>query len=202
MRPARTFVNLAGIEDADIFIQEELALAGINMVHSGKERTEVPCTITGRLGDWTFKRAWYYWMASVSENEKIKGLPLEIASQMHEKKYPVAGVKNQTIYGDVIRVIGHCGRPHPKEYQNLYDNLGKRLVYDPEGEQETFFINHFSKEDASKFTFVKTSEDLEKKTVKSFIDSYHIDTQLGLNEFTRVLRDFYKKTAVDSVFFV
>ena len=42
--------------------------------------------IIGKTGSWTLKRDYRYWAATVPET--ALGLPLEIASKMHEKKYP------------------------------------------------------------------------------------------------------------------
>ncbi|MBI5398462.1 hypothetical protein HZB03_03275 [Candidatus Woesearchaeota archaeon] len=81
-------INLAGVEEADEHIQEELCLAGIELVRGEKSEGEVPYSISGKLCDWTFNRAWYYWMASAQDGN---GLPLEVAAQMHERKYPIFG---------------------------------------------------------------------------------------------------------------
>jgi hypothetical protein len=182
--------NLAGDKDADLYIQEELILAGIPLVRGDISRGEVPYTITGKLGDWSFNRAWYYWVASAPE---CKGLPLEAAAQMHEKNYPVLGEGQPTHYGDVIRVVGHCGCPHPKDWAEHFDEQGRALAYDPKGESERYFkefiLNGVLTQEATDSThFVHTREELEKLTSKAFIDLYHVDSQLGLNELARVIR--------------
>src|SRR5690348_7300116 len=68
--------NLAGKDDADEAIYNELALAGVDMVRVPRAHPEVPYTIEGRLGPFAFRRAWYYWVVS--------GLmPVEVASQIY-----------------------------------------------------------------------------------------------------------------------
>ena len=101
-------INLAGETKADLHILKELSQAGIEVVEGERTRGEVPYTLTGKLGDWNFNRAWYYWMASAEE-----GLPLEVATELHNRPYVVEGVSVIPIYGRVIRVGGHCGCPEP-----------------------------------------------------------------------------------------
>jgi len=56
--------NLAGRADCDGYIKDELARARINVVTLDEHRqAEVPARITGKLGRFTFTRAWYYWVA-------------------------------------------------------------------------------------------------------------------------------------------
>ena len=94
--------------------------------------------------NWKLTRSSRYWIADSIGN----GIPIEIASVLHEKKYPFemfddCGV---TIYGHVVRVAGHAGAPHPKSNNCLWADDG-------------------------------------------YINSYHIDTQEGLNEFARVINN-------------
>lgn len=118
--------NLAGVIKADENIREELSLAGIELVQGERSSGEVPYSITGKLGDWKFARAWYYWRTFAPEG---KGLPLEVAAYLHGKKYPHTEEREtDTIYGQVIRVVGHCGCPHPMNWASLSSD-GKRYVY-------------------------------------------------------------------------
>ncbi len=102
--------NLAGETKADLYILEELDKAGIEVVEGNMSRGEVPYTLTGKLGDWNFARAWYYWMAGAEEG---KSLPLEVATELHHKEYSIKGEREPQTYGQVIRVDGHCGGPEP-----------------------------------------------------------------------------------------
>lgn len=58
------FRNLAGHQGCDEHIEHELRRAGIPLVHGKRQQGEVPATITGKLGSFTFERAWYYWMVA------------------------------------------------------------------------------------------------------------------------------------------
>lgn len=97
------FPNLAGKTlGVDARCTWELALAKIE-VHSLPESTrethpEMRTIIIGGLGDWTFRRAWSYWIA------EGPGIPPEIATELHEA------------HGKEVRVDGHCGCPSPLEW--------------------------------------------------------------------------------------
>src|SRR3989344_1884085 len=100
--------NLAGETKADLHILEELDKAGIEIVEGDRSRGEVQYTLTGKLGDWNFNRAWYYWRAHAE-----KGLPLEVATELHSRKYSDEGERQPETYGQVIRVNGDCRCPAP-----------------------------------------------------------------------------------------
>ena len=109
--------NLAGIEDCDKFIQKELERAGVEPIIVPKKRTEVPYKYVGRVGNWVLTRAWKYWVVRAEG----KGLPLDVATKMHEKEFPDEMYDNfygYSTYGNVIRVAGHAGCPHPKEWED------------------------------------------------------------------------------------
>lgn len=89
--------NLAGETKADLHILKELSEAGIEIIEGEKSRGEVPYTLTGKLCDWNFNRAWYYWMAG----SKGEGLPLEVATELHKA------------HGEEIRVNGYAGGIEP-----------------------------------------------------------------------------------------
>ena len=55
--------NLAGVSTCDADIAKELLEAGIHMETILKTNTEVPYTVVGVYGGWTFTRAWTYWVA-------------------------------------------------------------------------------------------------------------------------------------------
>lgn len=127
--------NLAGVKDCDDFIFLELKKAGLEPIPTTKNNGEVAFGFCGEVGGFKLTRAWTYWVASSEEND---GLPLDMASELHEAEYK--GEDGYETYGDCVRVVGHCGCPHPKEWIN---KSGK-------------------------------------------IDSYHIDTQEGLNKFVQI----------------
>ena len=118
--------NLAGDDNCDETIKSELTIAEISVEKNPKGRNsgEVPYLFMGRLGPFTFRRAWYYWM--------VKGpMPLEAAEEMYKHE---DGRKD-------VRVAGHCGCPLPAEWAD-----------------------------------------------GDFVNSYHIDTQEGLDLFARTVR--------------
>ena len=118
------FRNLAGIQDCDKLIEKELIEARIpirsgykNWKYIKPKRTENGCRILnnwydgrifhcksevyfhimGKLDEFTFTRAWYYYMVDGS-------VPIEIAKKIYEN--PI-GKKD-------VRAYGHCGCIEPK----------------------------------------------------------------------------------------
>ena len=97
--PGVKMKNLAGETKADLYILEELDKAGIKVVEGERSRGEVPYTLTGKLGNWNFNRAWYYWVAGAQNG---KGLPLswrppkrkEVvhSKRMHSMSFPPGGI--------------------------------------------------------------------------------------------------------------
>ncbi len=179
--------NLAGVKEADTYITRELDWAGIEAVQGEQSSGEVPYSIRGKIGPWTISRAWYYWVASAGED----GLDVKVADEMHNKAYPVKGDREPETYGKVIRVAGHCGCPPPAEWADHYDVDGKKIIVDPDGEQQDQF-NRFVEsgflEENDEYRFAPR---LDGVVDKSVVSSYHIDTQEGLNEFARVVRATY-----------
>lgn len=181
--------NLAGESNADEVILEELYLAGIPAMKVDKIAGEVPYTYVGKFGDWTFKRRWYYWSATVED--AIKGLPLEVALKLHNKKYPFG----EKILGQTIRSGGHCGCTSPDEY-------GAQPIYNAElaAECKALGIETSSPkseglgQDETEYPKLNYGEMSKlcnegKIKAKRYVDCYHIDDQIGLNEFAKVLFD-------------
>lgn len=164
-------INLAGIKDADNSILQELQEAGIDVVSGEKSRTEVPYSLTGRLNGWNLSRAWYYWVVS-SDTE---GLPLEVATKLHNKEYLVKGEREPTTYGQVVRVAGNCECPPPEEWAF------------PKGEMLNEELKRLGLESINYGDLAKLCND-GVITAERFVDNYHIDSQEGLNEFARVIK--------------
>jgi hypothetical protein len=180
--------NLAGVPEADKTILEELYLAGIPAVKVQPERSEVPYTYIGKIGDWELRRAWYYWIAKVPE--KVKGFPLKEALELHYKKHPTDETQ---IMGKLIRSGGHGGGPSPDEYgaQPIYDkafieeckSIGiatRSLKSMGIGEDETEY---------PELNYGQVSELCNEGKLKAerYVDCYHIDDQIGLNEFVKAI---------------
>ena len=145
-----------------------------------------------QIGKWKIKNSNRgYWIASAPEGE---GLPLDVAMQMHERKYPDSEGKIKT-YGEVIRSGGHCMCPSPEEYGvKHFDSKGLQVVLDPEDKEkkcfESILERHPDLQEAyEKYLFVSSLEGLD---LRSVVDSYHIDTELGLDEFVRIIQEVEK----------
>jgi hypothetical protein len=180
--------NLAGNKEVDRYIKEELYLAGIPEVKIELTTGEVPYSIIGKLGKWTFRRAWYYWIASVV-NPKY-GLILDKAIKLHERKHPTND--KMKILGNVIRAGGDCSCPSPKGYvaqpvcDEELDRQLKALGYKKRcyGDLEGW--------DLSDGEISKLCEE-GKLTIDRYVDCYHIDDQVGLVEFAKAIApDCYK----------
>lgn len=101
--------NLAGNAGCDEVIARELARCGIEAISVELTHTEVPYRIIGKLGDFTFKRCWYYWA--------VKGkVPLVVAKDLYAD--PVGRTD--------IRADGHCGALPPDQVAAETD--GERYV--------------------------------------------------------------------------
>jgi len=108
--------NLAGNKESDKFIIIELEKAKIPYEKIKTPEGECQYTIIGNLNNWEFTRNWNYWVARTN---KENALSLPDALKMHNKKYPDEMFDHdQTlgIYGNSIRVGGHCACPSPTEY--------------------------------------------------------------------------------------
>lgn len=103
--------NLAGDERCDASIRDELEAAGIEIVAGEPTNSEVAGCLTGKLGAFTFRRAWYYWVA-------CGAVPLAIAEELYAD--PI-GRKD-------VRVAGHCGCPPPADWADHFDTDGKQLL--------------------------------------------------------------------------
>lgn len=103
------------VEDVTAQCRAELEAAGaqafdLPFTFSG----EVPTRCAGGFAMWSFKRAWYYWVA------EGPGLPVDVAEMLHEK------------HGRQVRVDGHCGCPSPREWFKGF-GVGSYHVDGPEG---------------------------------------------------------------------
>jgi hypothetical protein len=102
-------INLAGVENCDRTIHEELFSADIKWKNCPTSNGEVPFNIMGYLNAFTFERAWYYY--------EVKGfVPLDVAEYIW-----LFDVKKD------IRVAGHYAAPHPRNWaiprRYIIDNL-------------------------------------------------------------------------------
>lgn len=181
-------INLAGNKQADQHIKEELYLAGIEAIPA-EAKGEVPYTIEGRVGNWRFRRAWYYWVATVEHRQD--GLPVEAALELNNTPHPVC--ETDTL-GFEVRAGGHAGGIEPDGYvaQPVQgDELDEKLLalgYKKEKHTlgktvwEGININFGEMADLCKSG---------KLDVERYVDCYHIDTQVGLLEFVNFIKNYY-----------
>lgn len=166
--------NLAGNYECDWFIGTELGQAGIKRVDHPHvlPRSEVPTRLTGKLGQFTFRRFWYYWVVNGP-------VPLSVAEELYA--HPV-GKRD-------VRVAGHCGCPPPSAWARHVDADGMRVRVDPDGSRErqanAFFDANPDLRESRGDRYVRS---LAEAQVESFIDNYHIDSQEGLNLFAETIR--------------
>lgn len=177
--------NLAGDKNADETILEELYLADIPAIKvSNNNDGEVPYSYIGRIGKWNFRRAWYYWLVYVEDGET--GLPLKIALELHNKKHPV----KDDILGKIIRSGGHCEAPSPDEYGAKpinNDELNKQL--EALGYKKTYYKSLNNSYISVTYGEVSKLCNEGKLTVERYVDCYHIDEQIGLNEFAKTIKE-------------
>ncbi len=167
--------NLAGDDNCDREIRRELERARIEIVEGERSTHEVPASLTGKLGPFTFRRAWYYWVAEGP-------MPIKMARELYAD--PVGK--------DDVRVGGHCGCPSPDKYgATYYDADGLQLYSDPTGEEarkQAHFLEKgfITPEQCSLYRFVP---DKRAAAVRAIVDCYHIDSEVGLRLFADTIRE-------------
>ena len=159
--------NLAGDKDCDQYIRDELTRCKIDIIESPKSNGhEVNAKLTGKLGEFTFKRDWYYWVVSGP-------MPIEVARELYAD--PVGKTD--------IRVDGHCGCPSPDDYGvTWFTSDGKPIWKESNREQyEKYYKGSFKEP-----FFSDTPETVPG--AEGVIESYHIDSELGLYIFVQALK--------------
>jgi hypothetical protein len=165
--------NLAGVETADDVIKLELKAAGIPICKFfGQHKHEVPWTYEGKLFGWTFRRAWYYWVADGR-------LPLPVAQYIYNRDTTRA-----------VRVAGHCGAPPPERpWTEEYDSKGYGIFqYEPEPPAESCMKQIYDD------ILLRGSYDSSPEMNASYryVTGYHIDSQDGLNLFVEAIKKYEK----------
>lgn len=156
------------VEDVDRKVVRELERCGIPAVPVEKGGVEVPYRHIGKLGDFTFKRAWYYWM--------VWGpVPLRVAEELY---MDLVGKTD-------IRVGGHCGCPSPAEYGTQYEAADGRRIYKRKEEDEEERLDKIQPGWRKDYIL---SDDPAAECERAFVESYHIDSELGLYIFVETLR--------------
>lgn len=160
--------NLAGNTECDQYIKDELRRCGIKAVASPLTQSEVPYTITGKLGDFTFVRAWYYWCVQGN-------MPLDKARELYATEVGKTD----------IRVAGHCGCPPPDEWVTRFHG-GKVVIDQEEWDKFPDSIMDLREE--------KYCTHPNPETLPAFVTSYHIDSELGLYLFAQAVKSLEPQT--------
>jgi len=153
-------INLAGNQDCDKQIKEELNQAGIPIIGLlGRMNSEVPARVIGVFNGFTFQRAWYYWV--------VEGyMPLEYAKQLYDNYHHLD-----------IRVAGNCGNVKPEEWSECKGY--KKLC--------EYHVNRYLNKEINMDELEKIGEKI-RLDGDQFVTSYHIDTQEGLNIFAKMVQ--------------
>jgi len=163
--------NLAGVDGCDKDIIEELQTAGIPVVRTYGNRSEVPYNYAGKLFSWAFNRSWYYWSVHGGR------LPLPIAQRLYELDVEKS-----------IRVAGHCAAPAPEyPWLGYYDTNGVEL-YKTEKEPPKDSIVWPAYQDA--MLGGRYVDDPVAVAAYAYIESYHIDSIEGLCRFADIVRKY------------
>ena len=172
--------NLAGNKECDRNIRRELDRAQIPVfpLPVGEATGEVPATIFGKQGGFEFRRAWTYWV--------VQGqVPLAVARVLFAD--PVGCTD--------VRVNGHCGCPAPAtpggDATYRHRQTGRVVQARISGgiDQEAAW-NRLVKEHRSLTSVSDQFEfaDDPAAVADPFVESYHIDTEVGLRLFVDTLR--------------
>ena len=163
--------NLAGDKNCDLQIEKELTRCGIEVVRDQPQEGEVPSSLRGKLGSFDFFRAWYYWAVSGS-------VPLEVAQELYTD--PVGKTD--------IRVTGHCECPPPEEpWITWRTNDGHTVVKQSVKKQfeELIEARLLQKSTLDEYIF---SDDPASIGASAYVESYHIDSEVGLRLFADTLK--------------
>ncbi len=85
--------NLLGDKNWDDTIRSELSAAGIEVVEHDFRSSDPTCTLMGKVGNWTFRRAPHCWMARAEPGQGIPKFEAEGLNLGFREQVCVAGVK-------------------------------------------------------------------------------------------------------------
>lgn len=182
---AYSYPTISQIIKVNNIIKQELDIANIDVVCNFNmiEHSEIPTHITGKLYNFTFERYWKYWV--------VEGfIPLELAQEIY----------NTDIGKKYIRAGGHGEGLPPETQTKLINAFNKRYIIDDDKFEkycdDCKEAPNVVKDIQEKF--IKRSECFEYD-IKSYILSYHIDTQEALTSFSKILRDYVTKTTEEKI---
>jgi hypothetical protein len=165
--------NLAGNEKCDVYIEKELTRCGIEVVRNQTREGEVPSSLRGKLGQFTFRRTWRYWVVNGP-------VPIAIANELY------ADAVGRTD----IRVNEHRGCPAPGSpggnIEWLDRETKKILITRADwGELQDIATRHPGMAEGINAKYQACDD---PTSGNAFIMSYHIDTEVGLRLFADTLK--------------
>lgn len=158
-------------------IEKELREAKVNLCNEPVPHGEPHSRISGWLGEFHFTRSWRYWVVTGK-------VPLVVAQELYSTEL---GKKD-------VRVAGHCGCPAPEDpWIEYYSDKGRPIHTLKEKAEMEKFVNQ---EDSSfrivAQRFLRDNDFADDRAnipgVKMYVESYHIDSQEGLNYLVETLR--------------
>lgn len=167
--------NLAGTGD-DAAAVRELDEAGISVrcLYEDEQPDEARLTLRGELGNWTFSRAWTYWVAHCKYGksgltiDQVNGLLRAREASKPESGYP---------YGrHDVRVSGSCTCP-------MADEVWTTDTDEVHAANVRSILDHNERS-----TMKLDVNRVVQRTADEKITDFHIDTQEGLNAFANLLR--------------
>jgi len=165
------FKNLAGDDNCDAVILDELKLAQIPWRRTVRVESEVRYSVFGHLGEYFFSRKWNYWA--------LEGLvPLSVAKKIFEN--PIGKTD--------VRAEGDCTAPDPDTCIKWVTDDGQ-LVLDTKAHAQFEKLEKDHPALAAKIRWrdeILFAEDPSKHG-KAFVQNYHIDTDDGLVLLTKEL---------------
>lgn len=165
--------NLAGNQNCDTEIERELIQSGIEVVRGERVNHEVPASITGKLGSFTFNRAWYYWVV-------VGDVPLRVAQEIFEDPVGKTDVRAGGDCGCILE--GYVIEWRDKEGRKLYRLSEKRELE-----------KHSNDPITQKVLNDPSVNFVENPSVEGegFVTCYHIDSEIGLRLFSDTLKKHY-----------
>jgi hypothetical protein len=168
--------NLAGVAECDKDIRRELERARIEVVEGPRSTHEVAASLTGKLGAFMFIRAWYYWVVSGP-------VPIEVARQLYADPVGVTDVRSG----------GDCACRPPETWADYFDAEGRQLCLDPDGSDERAYRGLVERgmltaDGLERNRWVRSNEERDAAAVRVIVDTYHVDTEVGLRIFADAIR--------------
>ncbi len=163
-----------GIKKTEKEICHELSISGVPVVSIlPKDRGEIQSSVGGKLGDFRFFRAWYYWVV-------LGNFPIKVAQEIWETE---VGKKD-------IRAGGDCGPVAPEGYVvSWLAPDGRKIINLSEKESADRYIldGVFTQEEVDARWLFAKPEDFARLG-EQYVTCYHVDSQQGLNLLLEIMR--------------